>query len=461
MYRHAVLLLVAGLSAPGSWAQSNGVFPVRQAPGTVRNAGVLHLASGTWTRGAGQASLGPTVIYNSTCTGFPPAYTDRPPDQGIADEGRIPSPTGPSDDYFNRPGCAANYTVDGFQIAYGVNRTSLDCTISFFESYSTCANPASYTPTASYYLPSLPAASSPGATAVWVVTIDLVGMPGPPFTIAADRDGAFDPASGVGNVAGGLDRFGWYIRFGGAGPEGAGPLLSGQCTPWLTSQPSWEPGCRGFDGTIWDPIVNLAEPGIGMSTTDLFWLDGVGCYSYTFGAFYLRLYSSVDCAPRPGTSFCHGDGSGTPCPCFNSPVGFRQGCISTSTSGGFSTSSWLRTEGTPSLAADGLLLRASGLTQNTSTLFFQGTTRMNGGLGTTFGDGLRCAGGSVVRLATKVTTNAGTSFFPDAGDPSVSVKGQITGPGLRTYQAWFRVAANFCTPATFNLTNGWEVPWTL
>jgi hypothetical protein len=95
---------------------------------------------------------------------------------------------------------------------------------------------------------------------------------------------------------------------------------------------------------------------------------------------------------------------------------------------------------------------------NSSALYFQGTTQTLGGLGTMFGDGLRCAGGSIVRLKT-VTNAAGSSQFPGAGDPHVSVKGMIAAPGTRTYQVWYRNAAAYCTPSTFNLTNGAEVAW--
>jgi len=54
----------------------------------------------------------------------------------------------------------------------------------------------------------------------------------------------------------------------------------------------------------------------------------------------------------------------------------------------------------------------------------------------------------------------GGSQFPAAGDPSVSVRGQIGTPGTRTYQVWYRNAAGFCTNETFNLTNGVLVTWT-
>jgi hypothetical protein len=41
------------------------------------------------------------------------------------------------------------------------------------------------------------------------------------------------------------------------------------------------------------------------------------------------------------------------------------------------------------------------------------------------------------------------------------VRGSVpAGGGVRTYQAWYRNAAAFCSAATFNLTNAVEVTWT-
>jgi hypothetical protein len=93
---------------------------------------------------------------------------------------------------------------------------------------------------------------------------------------------------------------------------------------------------------------------------------------------------------------------------------------------------------------------------NSSALYFQGTVRNNGGLGAVFGDGLRCASGSVIRLGTKTNT-AGASSFPSLIDLPISFN--VTGIGTRTYQVWYRNAAAFCTPSTFNLTNGLEAVW--
>jgi len=100
------------------------------------------------------------------------------------------------------------------------------------------------------------------------------------------------------------------------------------------------------------------------------------------------------------------------------------------------------------------VLTATQMPANKTGLFLSSQAQVQVPLG----DGLRCAGGSVMRLATK-TNVGGASQYPAAGDPSVSVKGMVS-PGTRNYQAWFRNAAAFCNPETFNLTNGVSVVWT-
>ncbi len=155
------------------------------------------------------------------------------------------------------------------------------------------------------------------------------------------------------------------------------------------------------------------------------------------------------------TEFCFGDGTGVACPCANSSaVGDEVGCLNSLNVGGK-----LRIAGCPSIANDTVVLTGSQM-PNSSALYFQGTTQQAGGNGVAFGDGKRCAAGAVIRLGTK-NNSAGTSQYPVSGDLSVSVRGAITAPGTRTYQCWYRNAANFCTASTFNLSNGLEVVWEL
>ncbi len=156
-----------------------------------------------------------------------------------------------------------------------------------------------------------------------------------------------------------------------------------------------------------------------------------------------------------GYAYCAGDGTGSACPCGNSSaVGADEGCLNSLGLGGKLTA-----VGEASIAFDQLSLLGSRM-PNSSALYFQGTTTTNGDLGTVFGDGLRCAAGAIVRLATKSNVG-GQSGYPGAGDPSISVRGQVTTPGTQTYQVWYRNAAAFCSASTFNLTNGWRTVWSL
>ncbi len=120
----------------------------------------------------------------------------------------------------------------------------------------------------------------------------------------------------------------------------------------------------------------------------------------------------------------------------------------------------LRAFGYPSVAYDTVALAASGLPASTTCLYIQATQQDNGGNGTPLGDGLLCIGGSVLRLGS-VTSVAGNSRFPGPAGPTLSVRGGVPASGATLhYQLWYRNAANYCTPATFNLTNAVTVAWT-
>ncbi|MBK7878454.1 MAG: immunoglobulin domain-containing protein [Planctomycetes bacterium] len=154
--------------------------------------------------------------------------------------------------------------------------------------------------------------------------------------------------------------------------------------------------------------------------------------------------------------FCSGDGSATPCPCGNSGAP-GNGCNNSLGVGGARLDAY----GVARLTNDTLRLDLTGVPAVASVLYFQGTARENGGAGTVLGDGLLCTSGALIRLGAR-NANGGTSSFGFGvgADPLISVRGQIPGGGAtRSYQAWYRNAANFCTPSTFNLSNGLELVW--
>src|SRR5205085_11567520 len=94
-----------------------------------------------------------------------------------------------------------------------------------------------------------------------------------------------------------------------------------------------------------------------------------------------------------GTTFCDGSGSGsqTACPCGNaSPPADAVGCLNS-----LGLGAWLRPTGGPILSNDTVVLYGAQMPANAPALYFQGTSEQNNGHGSVFGDGLRCAGGSI------------------------------------------------------------------
>jgi hypothetical protein len=70
------------------------------------------------------------------------------------------------------------------------------------------------------------------------------------------------------------------------------------------------------------------------------------------------------------------------------------------------------------------------------------------------------AGGTALRLGSRQASGGTASLGFGAGDAPLSVSGAIPTPGTtRVHQVWYRNSAAFCSSATFNFTNGYEVRW--
>lgn len=158
---------------------------------------------------------------------------------------------------------------------------------------------------------------------------------------------------------------------------------------------------------------------------------------------------------QPGVS-CSGDGSAAPCPCANPGSPWR-GCAHSSSSAG----ALLLGSGSASLALDTFRLDASGMPPASSVVYFQGASALGGGLGATFGNGLRCVGGQLRRLGRKLNSAGSSSLGPAVGDAPISVLGHVpSGGGTFHYQAVYRNTGGLaCDPAGVNTTNGLSVVW--
>jgi endonuclease I len=155
------------------------------------------------------------------------------------------------------------------------------------------------------------------------------------------------------------------------------------------------------------------------------------------------------CNPSHLVAFCFGDGSGASCPCNN--FGAQDAGCANSTGAGATLSA----SGSVSLSTDDLSFSVTGLPTGPG-LFFQGNNAVGGGNGLSFGSGLRCAGGFAVRLEIRFSSNGSSATTVALGSLSGATAGQT-----KRYQYWYRDSSGSPCSSTFNLTNGYELTWTL
>lgn len=150
----------------------------------------------------------------------------------------------------------------------------------------------------------------------------------------------------------------------------------------------------------------------------------------------------------PGPAlYCFGDGVSSPCPCGN-VGGEGEGCANSTAVGATLTSF-----GVPGIASDALTFDATGLVPGQAALLFVGTNTVNGGVGIFFGDGLRCAGGAIIRLGVKAPDGTGAAHW---GPDLISMLG-VSPADVRRFQAWYRDPVGSPCGSDFNLSNGVEV----
>ncbi len=169
------------------------------------------------------------------------------------------------------------------------------------------------------------------------------------------------------------------------------------------------------------------------------------------------LFTNFGMAPLPdpnttGTPFCTGNGPISPCGCNNHGVS-GHGCRHS----GSATGSRLQATGTASVSNDNVVLQAVSSSPSRSGVFFQGTARVNFGIGVTFGDGIKCVGGAIRRLQVRTADSNG---FTQTTVPIGQLGGAIAGQTLH-YQWWFRDGSASPCGQQANLSNGLSLTWSL
>jgi len=186
--------------------------------------------------------------------------------------------------------------------------------------------------------------------------------------------------------------------------------------------------------------------------------DGMSLAGYGFAPSGEQAAWLVRLGEFPGVSFCSVESVATACPCTQGGA-LGHGCANSQNAGG----AHLDASGTSN--PDNVVLTSAGELPSALSIFLQGDAQIASGV--VFGDGVRCAGGQLLRLATK-HASSGSAQYPEVGDPSITARAAALGaaipPGAtRYYQTYYRdPSATFCPPPsgnTFNITNGVAIVW--
>ena len=94
--------------------------------------------------------------------------------------------------------------------------------------------------------------------------------------------------------------------------------------------------------------------------------------------------------------------------------------------------------------------RGPALVPGQPAILFAATAQVSNGDGVVFGDGLRCANQSVVRLGTLVADSAGDAEW----GPGLGTVGEWGAGETRFFQAWYRDSSGGPCATGFNLSNG-------
>ncbi len=439
----AATIAVATIALSGANAIAQGNLKSRLRPVTspLKRAGVYHVATGRWTRGATLANgTGPSTLYDNACTVV--YLTSMIPQDKFQHRSRIPSndtdatpaPTadsvyyGTSDSnhrYDERPGCANQYVINGFGVGYCSSHVgALTWTYQFAHSYTACGS-ADMIPNVTITVTGMPAGTPSGGQNCWLVDIDVSNESGSNFTLSADGNGTYEGPSTA-------DQFGWSFNVTPAiATDFTGPLIAGNFTWTGGGSRGIHTPCTGTDGTVWDSttVGNGPTPagetlGTGMSSNDFFrnvdplggGPSGPGCYFFggnPHADFYLKLYGNTGCESPPDIGFCApGVGGIVTCPCGNPqvPAGATKGC--NNFAGGGTGGAILHGSGSAfDDANDTLAFHMTGGVGSSVTILFQGTTNS---VNTRSGAGVRCVGGILKRLYNG-NASSGAINFPNNG----------------------------------------------
>lgn len=235
----------------------------------IRDAGIYHVSTGTWTRSGNQTNIHADVIYNATS---PSGYFGTGWEgQWGTDEGILP---GSGNIQFPGATVAGAYTIDGFAFYYcALGTGGMTWEHTFYSSYDPCDLPTAPTSCIEPSGGPGPISGLPNAGACWVVTVDLTG--GGEVCLETDGGPCFPGYDGNSTD---FDHFGWGSVWNNAGSL-AGPILMGGDAEWAVEG----------EGTCYDTALTCFAGANGAGQRDFFAIDGPGALGpgcYWFGGYF-------------------------------------------------------------------------------------------------------------------------------------------------------------------------------
>jgi hypothetical protein len=194
--------------------------------------------------------------------------------------------------------------------------------------------------------------------------------------------------------------------------------------------------------------------------------DGDGDHELAVQNIYVTVTVYRNCVEQ-GIGFCFGDNSlATPCPCFqphtsfNPPAAPFHGCANSLNFAGAGLVAFGEVAPAPGTLTFRARIAPGYLG---AAVLVKGNANATSGIAA--GDGIRCVDGALVRFGAH---NAGTNgalignwTYPNNVQTTpVSIATAQSAGAIAYYQLLYRdAAANFCTPATVNWSNGYRVTW--
>lgn len=284
---HVPALATTALAVLASGVGAQELQPSRLYPVSVpvRSAGVLDLATGTWSRDPGLDGSS-TAVYDNSCTWSGGSFYFGPEHcEDVYDSGRIPSTTDPA----TPAGATDDNLLESFEIAYCTPFAtgSVSIQIALYEQMGPCiatgGKPPGNGELAYFDLAGtgLPGDNTGGGNlACWTVTVNI---PGGGVCMRSDGDGVWDGSAN-------LDNFGWSF-----GHDMDNSTFSSPSGPFIKADPS----AGAFGACTYtipcgvDPITGV-HCGTGLGVADQYLGNTDGS---PFGS-----GSSGSCPTSPGTN---------------------------------------------------------------------------------------------------------------------------------------------------------------